>query len=278
MIQDIGKNRYHNEYRPVPPKAGDYILAYRGRQALVKVTGDAFSFPSFALAEKYCPGVYDSYTYLFSIDQTNYYLAPALVPEALEGFSFEELGIFRTLGPQENCFALITGFQLFSWYQTRKFCGKCGSPMLQDEKERMMRCPACQTMEYPKICPAVIVAVRHKDRLLLTKYAGPSVKRYALIAGFAEIGETLEQTVQREVQEEVGLRVKNIAYYKSQPWSLSSSLLAGFVCDLDGSDSITLDETELSTARWFRREEIPYDDYDVSLTREMMIQFKKGLL
>ena len=77
--------------------------------------------------------------------------------------------------------------------------------------------------------------------------------------------------------EEVGLKVKNIQYYKSQPWSLTSSLLMGFYCDLDGSDSITLDEDELSVAEWFEREEIPYDEYDVSLTREMMINFKKGL-
>ena len=87
----------------------------------------------------------------------------------------------------------------------------------------------------------------------------------------------LEETVKREVMEEVGLKVKNIEYYKSQPWSLSSSLLMGFYCDLEGSDQIVLEEDELSEAQWFEREEIPYDDYDVSLTREMMIRFKKGL-
>lgn len=86
------------------------------------------------------------------------------------------------------------------------------------------------------------------------------------------------ETVKREVMEEVGLKVKNIRYYKSQPWGLSGSLLAGFVCDLEGEDTITLDKNELAVAQWFEREEIPYDDYDVSLTREMMIQFKKGLL
>ena len=123
-----------------------------------------------------------------------------------------------------------------------------------------MFCPACQTTEYPKISPAVIVGVRNGNRLLLSKYAGRNAKRYALIAGFAEIGETLEQTVQREVMEEVGLTVKNIQYYKSQPWALSGSLLAGFYCDLDGDDTITLDKNELAVAQWFEREEIPYDD------------------
>ena len=90
-------------------------------------------------------------------------------------------------------------------------------------KERMMRCPRCGQMEYPEICPAVIIAVTDKNRLLLSKYAGRTYKRYALLAGFTEIGETLEETVKREVMEEVGLKVTNIRYYKSQPWSFSDT-------------------------------------------------------
>ena len=180
--------------------------------------------------------------------------------------------------PKEQCFGLVTGFHLYNWYKGRRFCGTCGHKLIHDEKERMMYCPQCQSTEYPKISPAVIVAVTNGNKILMSKYAGRNAKRYALIAGFTEIGETLEETVKREVMEEVGLKVKNIRYYKSQPWGLSGSLLAGFVCDLDGEDTITLDENELAVAQWFEREEIPYDDYDVSLTREMMIQFKKGLL
>ena len=189
----------------------------------------------------------------------------------------EDIIIFRNLGPQVNGFALITGYQLHNWYESRKFCGKCGHPLVPDARERMMYCPHCKNTEYPKISPAVIVGVRNGNRLLMSKYAGGTARRYALIAGFAEIGESLEETVKREVMEEVGLKVKNIEYYKSQPWSLSSSLLMGFYCDLEGSDQIVLEEDELSEAQWFEREEIPYDDYDVSLTREMMIRFKKGL-
>ena len=139
----------------------------------------------------------------------------------------------------------------------------------------MMHCPQCNVMEYPVLSPAVIVGVTHNDRLLLTKYEGRSFKRYALIAGYAEIGETIEETVHREVMEEVGLKVKNIRYYKSQPWSFSGTLLFGsFFCDLDGNDEITLDTTELSTARWFKREDIPADGENTSLTREMMLYFK----
>ena len=277
MIQDLGSQCYHNEYHPVPPKANDCILFFRDRKVLVKVAEDTFSFPDFQYTGEYYPRIYTSYTYLFSIDQKNYYLIRDESLDTLPGYTMEDIIIFRNLGPQVNGFALITGYQLHNWYETRKFCGKCGHPLVPDTRERMMYCPHCKNTEYPKISPAVIVGVRNGNRLLMSKYAGGTARRYALIAGFAEIGETLEETVKREVMEEVGLKVKNIEYYKSQPWSLSSSLLMGFYCDLEGSDQIVLEEDELSEAQWFEREEIPYDDYDVSLTREMMIRFKKGL-
>lgn len=148
--------------------------------------------------------------------------------------------------------------------------------MQQDHKERMMLCTSCGQMEYPKICPAVIVAVLDGERILLTKYAGRSYTRYALIAGFAEIGETIEQTVHREVMEEVGLRVKNLRFYKSQPWSFSDTLLMGFYCDLDGEDRITLDQDELAVAEWFNRGQIPAPELDISLTSEMMMRFQNG--
>ena len=138
-----------------------------------------------------------------------------------------------------------------------------------------MRCDACRLTEYPKICPAVIVGVTEGDRLLLTRYAGGDYRKYALIAGFTEIGESVEETVRREVMEEVGLRVRNIRYYKSQPWSYTSTLLMGFFCEVDGADEIHLDRMELSEAKWCTREEIPEDD-GVSLTREMMRVFKEG--
>lgn len=277
MIQDLENHIFHNEYHPVPPKKTDCILYYEKHAALVHTSHDMLTFPSFGDVEAAVPDIYEHYLYLFSIDETRYYLIPSFCPEWAPGFAMEDVSVFRTLGPRKHAFALITGFHLFTWYQTHRFCGACGHENIHDKKERMMLCPACGNTQYPRISPAVIVAVRNGEKLLLSKYAGRNHTRYALIAGFAEIGETLEETVKREVMEEVGLKVKNIHYYKSQPWALSGSLLSGFYCDLDGDDQITLDETELAVAEWFERKEIPYEDYDVSLTREMMLQFKKGL-
>ena len=140
----------------------------------------------------------------------------------------------------------------------------------------MLLCPQCGNMVYPRISPAVIIAVTHGNRLLMSKYAQREYKKYALLAGFTEIGETLEETVEREVMEEVGLRVKNITYYKSQPWSFSDTLLMGFFCELDGEEEITLDEEELALAEWFERDAIPVTPDDISLTNEMMMAFKNN--
>ena len=142
-----------------------------------------------------------------------------------------------------------------------------------------MRCPSCGNMMFPKISPAIIVAVTDdNNRLLLTKYAGKTQDQYALVAGFVEIGETLEECVQRELMEEVGIKVKDIRYYASQPWGFAGNLMVGFTAKLDGSDQIHLDENELGLARWLTPEEIPeIEDYS-SLTREMIRRFKHGCL
>ena len=182
----------------------------------------------------------------------------------------------RQLQSKEICFAAMTAWHLYNWYRVNRYCGNCGGKTVHDGKERMMRCPECGNMIFPRISPAVIVAVTNGDRLLLSKYAGRAYTRYALIAGFTEIGETLEQTVTREVMEEVGLKVRNIRYYKSQPWGVDGNVLMGFYCDLDGSDSIHIDETELSMAEWFPRDDLPAHDDGISLTREMIRIFEEG--
>ena len=99
----------------------------------------------------------------------------------------ENTEIFRLAEPQYLAFAGITAYQLYLWYESRKFCGCCGSPLRHDEKERMMYCDHCHAMEFPKISPAVIIGLTHKNRLLLSKYAGRTYKKYALLAGYTEI-------------------------------------------------------------------------------------------
>ena len=148
--------------------------------------------------------------------------------------------------------------------------------MTHSTNERAMKC-ACGYTAYPRIMPAVIVGVKNGDSLLLTKYR-TGFAHNALIAGFTEIGETAEETVAREVMEEAGIRVKNITYYKTQPWGIAGDLLIGYYCDLDGDPSITMDKGELKYAAWVKREDIQLQPDNASLTNEMMMMFKNGII
>ena len=140
-----------------------------------------------------------------------------------------------------------------------------------------MRCSKCGNMIFPRIAPAVIIGLTNGDKLMLSQYAANrNYKRYGLLAGFIEIGETAEEAVAREVMEEVGLKVKNIRYYKSQPWGIAGNLSIGYFCDLDGDDHVHLDENELSLAEWYDRDNLPAKDDGFSLTREMVRIFGEG--
>ena len=276
MIQDIGEHTFDNQYHPCPPDRESYALYYEDHAALVRKYPDRIEFPKFRDIERLNEDIYEDAVYLFSIDGERYYLVEEINRERQSHFTMENTEIFRYAEPQYLAFAGITGYQLHNWYQSRRFCGKCGRRMKKDSKERWLYCESCHNMEFPKICPAVIIGVTDGDKILMSKYAGRTYKKYALLAGFTEIGETLEETVQREVMEEVGLKVKNIRYYKSQPWSFTDTLLMGFYCDLDGGAAITLDREELAMAEWFQRDEIPVEPERDSITNEMIIRFKNG--
>lgn len=276
MIQDIAPHQYDNAYKPVAPDRDSVALYYEKHVCLMKRTEDGMTFPTFKDLERLNDEIYEDYTYLFSIDDKRFYLVTEINLERLSEFTLENTEVFRTIEPRYLAFAGITGYQLYMWYSGHKYCGTCGSMTKKDEKERMLRCETCGAMEFPKICPATIIGVTDGNRILLSKYAGRAYKKYALLAGYTEIGETIEETVRREVLEEVGLKVKNIRYYKSQPWSFSDTLLMGFYCDLDGEDGITLDQEELALAEWFEREDLPEVTSNESLTNEMIQAFKNG--
>ena len=278
MIQDIAPHTYHNEYKPSAPDKDSFILAYeKGSILLPRQERDAdITIPRFRELEEKIADLYNNFIYLFSIDDQRFYLIPELDTSLLPDYEFQDVRILRTARPQHLAFAGVTGHQLFQWYSKRRYCGCCGKPMVHSQKERMMECPSCGNQEYPVLCPAVIVGITNGDKIILSKYEGRRFKRYALIAGFAEIGETIEETVHREVMEEVGLKVKNLRYYKSQPWSFSGTLLFGFFCDVDGDDTLTVDHEELSMAQWVERDKIPDFCNNISQTKEMMMLFRDG--
>ena len=282
MLQDMPFGRLENEFHILTPQEDDIALCFRKNEVLLKRNADdTLELPRIGQAQPWAthwtPWNTDRFRYIFRMDGKNYFLWMGEAGESVDSaYTFESTRQLRQLISKDVCYAIMTAWHLFVWYRNNRFCGCCGTPTVHDDKERMLRCPNCSNLIFPRISPAVIVAITDGDHLLLSKYAGRSFTRYALIAGYTEIGETMEQTVQREVMEEVGLRVKNIRYYKSQPWGVDGNVLIGFYCDLDGSDEIHLDQNELALAEWHPRHNLPAKDDGISLTREMIRIFEEG--
>ena len=272
MLQEIAPHVYHNEFRRPAPRPGDAVVILDGRETLLAQGG----FPTVGELEKLGLPAEDL-VYLFAIDDTAFFLprqVPAAVRAALEP---SPTSVFRTLEPAYLRLAGVTALHLAAWYGANRFCGACGAPNRLDDQERAMRCTACGAIVYPRINPAIVVAVRQGDRILLTRYADrPMTTRYALIAGFTEIGETMEDTVRREVLEEVGLRVKNVRYHASQPWGFAGNLMVGFWADLEGDGTVHLDTRELKEAVWLPRAEIPENRDPIDLTHTMIELFRRG--
>ena len=275
MIQDIFPHRLRNEFIPGRALESDGLLfAFRDGGLLCHIEAGRVRVPLVKEAE-----ALNDCRYLFALDERPCFVDMDGGASLPEDYAPVRVGGLRAQaeGPRELIFAAWTAFQLYNWYRDNRFCGTCGSRTVHSETERAVKCPSCGRTIYPRIIPAVIVGVINGDKILLTKYAGRDVPFYALIAGFTEIGETFEETVQREVMEEAGIRVKNIRYYKSQPWGIVDDLLAGFYCDVDGDPTIHMDKNELKEAGWHTRDEIVLQPTDHSLTNEMMTRFKKGL-
>lgn len=268
MIQDIQPKVFHNEYMPRPIREDDVVFVFRGKEVLLREKTDgALSFPTAGETTQ------TQLQYLFSIDDRAFFLGR----EPVAGYEFGDLRLLRRCQPQDLCFAGMTAWHLSDWYEGHRFCGRCGKAMHHHNTLRALQCDGCGNLVFPVIAPAVIVAVVHEDKILVTRYAGRGFKGMALVAGFCEIGETAEDTVHREVMEEAGLRVKNLRYFGSQPWGYASNLLLGYFCELDGSDEIHFDHEELSSAVWIRREDLePVTENRLSLTGTMLETFRLG--
>jgi len=280
MLQDLEYGRLENEFRDQAPTAEDIVICFQNQQILLK-QGSEDVFPTFAevsMLEENWKRWYDQgFRYVFRMVGQNYFLwLGDLCAEAPVGYSYVNVRMLREGLRKEQYYASMTAWHLYVWYKKNRYCGDCGRKTVHDGAERMLRCESCGNMIFPRISPVVIVGITDGDRLLMSKYAGRGFTRYALIAGYTEIGETLEQTVAREVMEEVGLRVKNIRYYKSQPWGIDGNVLMGFYCDLDGDDTIHIDERELALAEWHHRGALPAKDDGLTLTREMIRAFDEG--
>jgi NAD+ diphosphatase len=158
------------------------------------------------------------------------------------------------------------------WYMSHRFCGRCGCRNVVDDKDMMMKCPECGQVHYSRISPAIIVAISNDDKLLMARHSYHKSINYALIAGFVEAGESIEEAVVREVHEEVGINIKNVKYMRSQSWPFPNSLMLGFTADYD-SGEIKVDGDEILKAKWFTKDEIEMYDSDISISAWLIENF-----
>jgi NAD+ diphosphatase len=189
---------------------------------------------------------------------------------ALLGTGFCDLRRLWGLVEDEIWVVAGRGVQIVDWDRTHRFCGACGATTEPSPAERSRRCPACGLTAYPRLAPAVIVLVERADgRALLARNAHFPGPMWSVLAGFVEPGETLEEAVRREVREEVGVEIEQVAYFGSQPWPFPHSLMVGFTARW-ASGEITVDGDEIAEARWFAAGDLPQIPSPISIARRLI--------
>lgn len=166
--------------------------------------------------------------------------------------------------------------QIIQWHKTHQYCGKCGSATIPHKKDRAKVCQQCQLLFYPRLSPSVIVLVRRAEEVLLARNVRWPKGRYSTIAGFVEPGESVEETLHREVKEEVGLCITNIRYMGSQSWPFPNSLMLGYHADYQSGD-ILLQEDEIADARWFHPTNLPDIPGKTAISRWLIDAFLQEL-
>lgn len=159
--------------------------------------------------------------------------------------------------------------QLLEWKRNHRFCSHCGSETKQHAHEHAMVCPSCHYAQYPRVQPCIITIITKGKQILLAKANRANNTMYGLIAGFVEVGETLEQAVQRETLEEVGLTLNNIQYLSSQPWPFPSNLMIAFKAEYQAGE-IVLQEEEIADAQFFDIDQLPQIPVPGSIAYDMI--------
>ena len=274
MFQDIAPHRFDNRFYKDAVHPEDVALCYQGGHILLQPQPDGeFALPRAChLPQKEAMEA----IYLFSIDNTRYFgfWQTFRLAEA-PGLRWQSTQVLRQAKDKVTLFAGMEGWHLYRWFRANRFCGHCGKPMELKADERAVLCPVCGNIVYPRISPAIIVAVVSQGKLLLARNANSQPGRFGLVAGFVEFGESLEDTVRREVMEEVGLKVKQIQYFNSQPWPFSESLMVGFFAEAEDGAQARPDMVEIVETKWVAPDQLPAPQSNISIAQQLMAEFAR---
>lgn len=173
------------------------------------------------------------------------------------GWEFASMRSLLAAGSDALFNVLARAWQYVHFLRTHRYCGQCGGMMEQVDWEMAMQCYQCKHRTYPRISPCIIVGIYRKNQILLAKgIRHKESNMYSTVAGFVESGESLEQAVHREVEEEVGVKINNLTYFDSQPWPFPHSLMMGFLAEYESGD-IVPEEGEIDDAQWFDVDSLP---------------------
>jgi NAD+ diphosphatase len=262
------------EYLPsfTPPATRDELaiwFPFHGGNVLVGVSADG---PALMLCRH--PGEHGLETkrehYLGTYGGQHCYTAELTGPDGLPP-NHALLGLRDLFGHVDDTLAGLSGraFQILEWDRNHRYCGRCGGETIPRTTERARECPSCKRTSYPPVAPAIMILIINGRSLLLARKFGWGNTRYSALAGFVEPGETLETTVIRETREEVGVEIKNIRYFGSQPWPFPNNLMIAFTAEYAGG-KITPDGVEIEEARFFDIEELPKLPPSISISRRMI--------
>lgn len=211
--------------------------------------------------------------YIGSIDNRPCYAAETGPGNRLaENLEFIELRSLFTRLEEDLIWVAGRANQLVHWQRTHLYCGACGQPTENKPDERAKICSKCGLINYPRLSPAVIVAVTKENKILLARNKRFQIPFYSVLAGFVEPSETLEQCIEREVKEEVGVSVKHIRYFGSQPWPFPNSLMVAFTAEYAGGD-ITIDPSEIVNAGWYSKDNLPQVPSTLSIAGQLIEWF-----
>ncbi|MGI5883866.1 MAG: NAD(+) diphosphatase [Candidatus Spyradocola sp.] len=264
MLHDIAPHVYSNAFHPHPAQPGDKTFCF--------AQGGVYLHPdgSFPVRCEY-PAQAET-LYLFDYDGAGVYLSPEPPADCV----LRPLRALRDLA-QPDAFLGGTAQHLSDWYARTRFCGCCGARMRHSQTERAMVCPACGNTVYPRISPAVIVLITCGEHILLAQGKHYVGNFYSLIAGYLEIGESLEQAACREALEETGLHIRDLTYFGNQPWPFTDTQMVGFFAHADEREPIRLQEEELRDARWFTRDNMPVTAPGISIASAMIDAWRRGV-
>ena len=255
---------------PTSPNKLFYIFLFQENNLLIKKLDEVFTLPTSSDLLDMTMG---NTFYIGSLDGLPCYAARFPKDQVIP-YHMTFIGL-RALNGQIDSTMLQAAFravQIISWDETHRFCGVCGQATLTKTDEHAKVCPRCGHTAYPRLSPAVIVAITKGDKLLLASNTNFTTNMYSVLAGFVEAGETIEECIKREVREEVGIEIKNIAYFGSQPWPFPNSLMIAFTAE-HASGEIKIDENEIADARWFGAHELPNIPGPLSISRSLIEWF-----